>query len=122
MQTSRKKDRTKNIKTLLRLFPYMKNKTEASKLKIDQDSLHYISVREVADKISTIVSTHVNELDVLDPDNVVITDATAGVGGNSISFGNNFAKTYAIIKNRKELFDVNFENLPSKNFVIKPNK
>ena len=33
-----------------------------------------------------------------------------------------FAKNYAIIKDRKELFEINFENLPSKNFVVKPNK
>ena len=33
-----------------------------------------------------------------------------------------FAKTYAIIKDRQQLFDIDFEKLPSKNFVIKPNK
>lgn len=93
--TSSKKDRTKNIKTLLRLFPYMKDKTEAANLKIDADSLHYISVREAADNISAITAYHLKELNI-DPTCAVVTDATAGVGGNSISFGNNFAKTYAI--------------------------
>ena len=33
-----------------------------------------------------------------------------------------FAKTYAIIKDRKELFDIDFGKLPNKEFVIKPNK
>jgi hypothetical protein len=33
-----------------------------------------------------------------------------------------FAKTYAVIKNRKELFDIDFEKLPNKNFVVKPNR
>ncbi len=33
-----------------------------------------------------------------------------------------FAKTYATIKDRKELFDIDFSNLPNKEFVIKPNK
>lgn len=32
-----------------------------------------------------------------------------------------FAKTYAIIKDRKQLFDIDFSQLPDKNFVIKPN-
>ncbi|HKL43665.1 MAG TPA: tyrosine/phenylalanine carboxypeptidase domain-containing protein [Candidatus Absconditabacterales bacterium] len=33
-----------------------------------------------------------------------------------------FAKTYAIIKDRKELFNIDFGKLPNKEFVIKPNK
>lgn len=33
-----------------------------------------------------------------------------------------FAKTYAIIKDRKELFNIDFSKLQSKEFVIKPNK
>ncbi|MFA5747981.1 MAG: sugar-transfer associated ATP-grasp domain-containing protein [Candidatus Absconditabacterales bacterium] len=32
-----------------------------------------------------------------------------------------FAKTYAVIKSRKELYDFDFSNLPNKNFVVKPN-
>lgn len=33
-----------------------------------------------------------------------------------------FAKTYAIIKTRKELFDFDFSQLPKKEFVVKPNQ
>ncbi|HRX63503.1 MAG TPA: DUF1704 domain-containing protein [Candidatus Absconditabacterales bacterium] len=33
-----------------------------------------------------------------------------------------FAKNYTIIKNRKELFDIDFGKLPKKEFVVKPNK
>lgn len=33
-----------------------------------------------------------------------------------------FAKTYGVIKNRKELFAFDFSNLPKKTFVVKPNK
>lgn len=32
-----------------------------------------------------------------------------------------FAKTYAILKNRNELYEFDFSSLPKKNFVIKPN-
>lgn len=33
-----------------------------------------------------------------------------------------FAKTYEVIKDRKQLFDIDFWKLPSKDFVIKPNR
>lgn len=33
-----------------------------------------------------------------------------------------FAKTYEVIKDRKQLFDIDFWKLPSENFVIKPNR
>lgn len=33
-----------------------------------------------------------------------------------------FAKTYEVIKDRKQLFDVDFSKLPAKDFVIKPNR
>jgi len=85
----------KRLKTLLRLFPYLDNKEKAAKLKIDDDSIHYISIREYADKITDIIKFYLSELDI-DPDDATITDATAGVGGNTISFGMNFKKVNAI--------------------------
>ena len=33
-----------------------------------------------------------------------------------------FAKTYEVIKDRKQLFDIDFWKLPNENFVIKPNR
>ena len=33
-----------------------------------------------------------------------------------------FAKTYEVIKDRKQLFNIDFWKLPSKDFVIKPNR
>ena len=33
-----------------------------------------------------------------------------------------FAKTYEVIKDRKQLFDIDFSKLPAKDFVIKPNR
>ena len=33
-----------------------------------------------------------------------------------------FAKTYEVIRDRKQLFDIDFGKLPSENFVIKPNR
>jgi len=87
------------INTLLRLFPYLENKVNASKLLIDNESIHYISIREYAEKISEIIKLHLNTLKI-PINNVTIVDATAGVGGNSISFSKNFKYVYAIELNK----------------------
>lgn len=85
----------KKLKTLLRLFPYLDNKEKAARLKIDDESIHFISIREYADKITDIIKYHLLELNI-DPEDAVITDATSGVGGNTISFAMNFKKVNAI--------------------------
>lgn len=87
--------KSKNIKTILRLFPYLENKELWNKLQIDDDSIHYISIREYAEKISNIIKTHMFNLNFM-PNEIIITDATAGVGGDSISFAKNFKHVYAI--------------------------
>jgi len=82
-------------KTLLRLFPYLKDRNKALNLKIDDQSIHYISVREYAAKISNIIKKHLEIINV-NSQNAIITDATAGVGGDTISFAHNFKFVYAI--------------------------
>ena len=94
-----------NLKMLLRLFPYINDKKRAARLKIDEDSIHFISLREVANKITSIILYHLNKLE-LNLDNICITDATAGVGGNTLSFGMNFKTIDAI-----ELDDTRYEYL-----------
>lgn len=82
-------------KMILRLFPYLKNLEDAKKLQIDDDSIHYISVREYAEKITNIIKTHLIALNI-SKDHAIITDATAGVGGDTISFSMNFKTVYSI--------------------------
>lgn len=84
-----------NIKTILRLFPYIKNTTEASKLQIDKESIHYISLREYAAKISSIVHENLVLQNILASD-AIITDCTACIGGNTLSFAQNFKFVHAI--------------------------
>lgn len=100
---------------ILRLFPYLKNKALAAKLKIDDDSLHYISIREFAKKISDIITFHLKGIGI-DPYNAIITDATAGVGGNTLSFAKYFRYIYAIeidkiradyLKNNIQVYELN---------------
>jgi tRNA G37 N-methylase Trm5 len=87
-------------KTILRLFPYLKNKEKAMSLKIDDDSLCYISIREYAAKISNIVKKHLKIINI-EPYNAIVTDATAGVGGDTISFAQSFKFIYAIEMNKE---------------------
>ena len=88
-------DEIYSMKTILRLFPYLDNKAKAQKLKIDEDSIHYISIREHADQITEIITKYTQFLKIK-PNNIVITDATAGVGGNTISFGSRFRQVNSI--------------------------
>ena len=105
----------KKIKTILRLFPYLKNIDKASKLLIDDESIHYISIREYAEKISDIIKLHL-EMIGISKELAVITDSTAGVGGDSISFAKNFKHVNSIeidklrsqyLKNNVGIYDCN---------------
>lgn len=83
----------------IKLFPYLQNKNLASHLKIDNDSIHYISHRTHADKITDIVIKHLNTLNI-NIEDAVITDATAGVGGNTIPFAQQCKSVYGIEINK----------------------
>jgi len=110
---------TKKIKTILRLFPYLKNIDKAAKLLIDDESIHYISIREYAEKISEIIKLHLELLNI----NIfesVITDASAGVGGDTISFAKIFKHIYAIeiSKLRSEYLINNIEVYDCNNVTV----
>lgn len=94
---------SKNIRTILRLFPYLKDKNLASKLLIDDESFHYISIREYAEKISDIITHHLTYFNI-SKNNGIICDATAGVGGDTISFAKNFHYIYAIEMDKDRAF------------------
>jgi 16S rRNA G966 N2-methylase RsmD len=83
------------IKTLMRLFPYLENEENAKYLQIDNDSMHYISLKEYAEKITKIIINQLYKMKQ-DPKKCIITDGTAGVGGNTISFCKSFKKVNAI--------------------------
>lgn len=84
-----------NIKLLTKIFPYLRDRTKIKKLKIDDDSLHYISLKDCANSTSMIIIQHLYELGINHQD-AYVTDATAGVGGNAISFAMNFKNVIAI--------------------------
>jgi len=79
---------------------------------IDRESISYISLKNHAHKITDIISKHIKK----DKHNIVITDAMAGVGGNSISFAQTFKFLNAIeidsdrsnyLKNNLQLYELN---------------
>jgi 16S rRNA G966 N2-methylase RsmD len=99
---------------ILKLFPYLKNTIKATQLKIDDESIYFISVRDVADIITTIVKKHINVIGI-NKNDVIVTDATSGVGGNTISFSKAFKHVNAIeidknrynyLKNNLNVYDI----------------
>lgn len=85
----------KSKKTIMRLFPYLEDKEKVSRIQIDEDSIYYISLREFADFVSNKIIEYLPLFD-FKKENIFITDSTAGVGGNTISFAKNFKHVTAI--------------------------
>jgi hypothetical protein len=90
-----------NINILRRLFPNA-SKEVYSKLKIDFESKMYISTKDIADKITQIIKNKAFEIQLL-PSKITITDMTASVGGDVISFANNFRHVNAIEIDKKRI-------------------
>lgn len=84
-----------NPNVLLRLFRHLDDKAKANQLKIDHDSIYYITPKEYANKISHIIINHMANM-CIKPGNIIITDTTAGVGGDTIAFASMFNHVYAI--------------------------
>lgn len=78
-----------------KLFPYNGNKDIWNKLMIDYETISYISLPNDANIISKIISHACESIDII-PCKTIITDATAGAGGNVLSFANYFMNVNAI--------------------------
>lgn len=87
-------DNTKQI-FMERLFPFVNELKLQHKLKINKEAIMYISIPFDAYKITCIIIDHAKKLG-LSNNNIRITDAMAGVGGNTISFANNFLHVNAV--------------------------
>lgn len=109
----------KSKRHILKLFPFLQDPTKAPNLKIDAESIHYISHRDDAQSITKIIIDHLKK-DNKDLKNITITDATAGVGGNAISFALNFSFVYAIELDelRSSYLANNLEVYNLKNYAI----
>src|SRR5579862_4531061 len=80
---------------LEKLFPHVNEKHLYEKLKINRESSMYITIPSDAEQITKIINLHLRKFGIKNQSAIVI-DATAGVGGNTISFAKKFRRVYAI--------------------------
>ncbi len=103
----------KIIKT--KLFPSNGDITVWDKVLIDDETVSYISLPDDAEKITNIILYHCKTLNII-PEQCTITDATAGAGGNVLSFAKSFkmvnaieidAKRYQFLTNNIDVYKLN---------------
>lgn len=80
-----------------KLFPKYNN-INYKNLQIDEESISYITIPSESEKISNIIKQHLLKYNK-DPNDVLIVDTTAGVGGDTLSFCNNFGNVISIEEN-----------------------
>lgn len=80
---------------IARIFPQPPSNSDYSKIQIDDESMYYITIREIADLTSKIICYHLVNSRV-NPLRASVFDLTAGVGGNVLSFGKFFKQVYAV--------------------------
>jgi len=95
-----------------RLFPDVNEKKLQHKLKIDHESIMYITIPEDAKKITRIIQNHINKY--IKNHETIITDATGGIGGNVISFANSF-KHVNVIELESKRFNYLLNNIDAYN-------
>ena len=113
-----KKDNKKNIANMTFYFPKTKN---ANKLKLTEQGRYFITKPEDAEAISKIITEYVKT-----PKTKTITDATAGMGGNTINFASHFKKVQAVevdkenfevLKNNVDVFGLKNVDLINKDYL-----
>jgi 16S rRNA G966 N2-methylase RsmD len=107
----------KNIK----LFPKINNNLNDNKELLSDDVGRYsISLPKDAEIITSLINYHINKIN-MSIDNLIITDSTAGVGGNSISFSKKFKSVNSIeIDDKRFSFlknNINFYNISNVNLI-----
>jgi 16S rRNA G966 N2-methylase RsmD len=101
MLTCSMNDDNKNKKIYIdRLFPNVNDLKLNYKLKIDEESIMYITIPNDAEQITKIVVNHISQ-HVPDYRQINVTDICAGVGGNTISFARKFNNITAIELNQE---------------------
>lgn len=84
-----------SISTKKALFPTLSDEEKFNLLKIDIPSITYISYQRNADLITNLIIKNMKSIN-LTPSESIITDATGGVGGNTLSFAPKFKLVNAI--------------------------
>lgn len=95
---SNKFNKFRSIIALDKLFPMPPN-NKYHNLKIDNESVTFITIPQDSNTISTIINTMIP--DYIFRQDITIFDCTAGVGGDTISFGKIFGIVIATEINKK---------------------
>jgi len=113
-----------DLNLLEKIFPEHKN---YSKLKYDLEGLWSITHPLPANLISQLIKNYLQEKKIIIND-LIITDTTAGLGGNTISFSKYFKlvnsieidkKRFKLLENNINIFELNNIKLFNINFLIK---
>ena len=104
-----------------KLFPKNDNSNNNNmELLSDEVGRYSISLPKDAEIITSLIEYHINKLELLSKD-LIITDSTAGIGGNTISFSKNFknVNSIEIDKKRFEFLknNINCYNLENVNLI-----
>ncbi|VVU94685.1 RNA cap guanine-N2 methyltransferase [seawater metagenome] len=95
-----------------KLFPALSNADLVSNLKMDEVGKYSISLPRTAEIITKIINDHINKISTFKDKQITITDATAGIGGNTISFAQKFHRVNSVELNyNRYLFLVNNINI-----------
>jgi 16S rRNA G966 N2-methylase RsmD len=125
MSKNSKHNLKKLLKVKRKIFPDI-SEDRLNKLLIDEESIKYITFKSDAEDISQIIIKNLEEK----ADEYVISDMTAGVGGNVLNFAKYFKYVNAIEINRErynylnnniyqyDLINVNTYNYDSYNLLI----
>ena len=95
-----------------KIFPLTEN---YNNLRYDQEGLWSITHPNQADEISELILNHYTSKHKTDTSNIKIMDATAGIGGNLLSFSKYFGSVYGIELD-KDRFDILSNNIDIYNF------
>lgn len=94
-------------------FPKLKKEILYSKILYTTEAISYMTKRTIAEIISSIIHYHLRIIKD-DMNNITITDATAGIGGNTFSFAQWFkqvnaveckSETYKLLKNNIDIYN-----------------
>ena len=100
-----------DLNIISKIFPTTENK---HLLTYDSEGLYSITLPTEADEITSLITSLVGN-------NIIICDATAGIGGNTISFSKNFLNVISIelCKNRYKILENNIKvfNLLNVNLI-----
>jgi 16S rRNA G966 N2-methylase RsmD len=76
-----------------RIFNNLK-KDDYKKIKIDKESLMYVTNYKDSDNILNIIETHIKKIKTIEES--IIVDATGGIGGDTITFAKKFLRVFSI--------------------------